>query len=179
MLLKVVALCMVLLSSASALSVPRQANTNHPDHHYAIARRNETTAMAGELTLNIDPDINDPECGGIYEAQINVKQAPDPFYLSDSCNQVLSYIGGNKGSKDVDVIFTCPGGTPPGVGDRDIKFVVNLVSAASIDGTNGGTQLAPCNLEVVNEKDNTLISTQINLGVKVTDSKAKAQFIYC
>jgi hypothetical protein len=177
---KIVALCMVLLSSASALSVPRQANNIRVDlHHHGLARRNETAAMAGELTLNIDPDINNPACGGIYEAQINVKVAPDPFYLSEACQDVLKYLGGNSGKKNVNIIFACTGGSATGVGDRDIKFIFNIVASAAVNGANTGTQLVPSNLEVVNEVDNTFISTQVNLGVKMSGSTAKFQFIYC
>jgi len=179
MLLKTVALCTVLLSSASALSVPLQANTIHLARPHGIARRNETASMTGELMLNVDPDIAEPACGGIYEAQINVKQSPDPFVLAKSCAGILNYIGGIGGKKDVDVIFACAEETATGVGDRDIKFIINLLSPAGIDGLSSGTQLVPCNLEVVNLKDNTMISAQVNLGVKMSGSNATLQYIYC
>ncbi|EXJ55163.1 hypothetical protein A1O7_08088 [Cladophialophora yegresii CBS 114405] len=176
---KTVALCIVLLSSASALWVPRQESTIQVDHDRSLTRRNETAAMAGELTLNIDPDIDNPNCGGIYEAQISVALAADPFYLSKACQNVLNYLGGNKGKKNVNIVFACTGGSATGVGDRDIKFIFNIIASAAVNGANSGTQLVPSNLEVVNEVDNTFISTQVNLGVKMSGSMAKFQYIYC
>ncbi|KAJ9602662.1 hypothetical protein H2200_012856 [Cladophialophora chaetospira] len=179
MLLKAVALCMVLLSSACGLSVPRQTKSINLDHPHGLARRNDTAAMTGELVLNVDPDLPQPTCGGIYDAQINVKQAPDPFYLSAACANILSYIGGNKGKKDVNVLFECPGGSPTGSGDRAIRFIIDLLSPAGIDGLNPGTQLVPCTLQVVNPNDNTFISAAVNLGVKMSGMNATLQFIYC
>lgn len=214
MRLNIVTLCVVFLSSASALFVPRQRNALQLGHHrnHGLARRNDTAAMAGELTLNIDPDIDTAACGGIYEAQISVAQAPDPFYLSTPCQNILGYIGGNKGKKEVDIIFACTGqASGTGVGDLDTKMVFNIVASAvvsspasrmiasfltrspstvapttshadrfsQVNGANSGTQLVPSNLELVNVMDNTFITTQVNLGVKMSGTKAIFQYIYC
>jgi hypothetical protein len=178
----IVTLCMVLMNLAGALFVPRQSNYGQLGQAHGFARRNDTMAMSGELDLNIDPDIVNPSCGSIFEANINVETSPDPFYLSTACQNILSYIGGIKGNKDVDVVFACTGesiGTALGTGDRPIKVILNIAASAAVNGANGGTQLVPSNLELVNEQDNTFVSTQVNLGVKMSGSKVTFQFIYC
>ena len=182
MLLNIVLLFIVLVSSASALFVPPRPNYARPGQIHGLARRNDTAAMAGELSLNIDPDIVNPKCGDVVDANINVAYTPDEFYLSEPCQRILDYIGGNRGNKDVSVNFACLGqdaSTSQGLGDKDIKFIFNLVSTANVNGANSGTQLVPSNLELVNGKDNILINAQVNLGVKMGNSKATFQYIYC
>jgi hypothetical protein len=129
MWLPVVTPCLLFLTSAGAVSVPHQPDTLQLDilRRHGLARRNDTASQAGELTLNVDPDIEYPSCGGIYNINVNVAFAPDSFYLSPACRNVLNYLGGNKGSKDVTIILVCTGeGRAPGVGDRDIKMIFNI-----------------------------------------------------
>lgn len=150
-----------------------------------MLKRNDTAAATQQMTLNIDPDIVNPACGGVVEANINVEYAPDPFYLSAACNKILNYIGGPKGNKDVDVILTCTGqpANTNGTGDRDVKVVLSTAPHNVLNANDKGVQEIPANMELVSEKDDFLVSTGVQLGFKVKtqdgQSDTVAQFIYC
>ncbi|EHY54345.1 hypothetical protein HRR83_008073 [Exophiala dermatitidis] len=175
-------LVLVMASIASALVLPRQA---HPlelskPGTQDLVKRNMTVGTQ-QLNLNIDPDIINPVCGGIYPANINVQSAPDPFYLTTACDKVLGYIGGAKGSKNVDVVFACQAQPTTGTGDRDIKMILNTQANFVLDGSGGGTQNIPANMELTSESDNFFLSTSVNIGVKVSSSSGKItfQYIFC
>ncbi|KIW81795.1 hypothetical protein Z517_04821 [Fonsecaea pedrosoi CBS 271.37] len=175
-------LLLILLSFTSAASVPRPSSNRYP-----INRRPQTfntrnvTSTSDTLSLNIDPDIVNPVCGGIYEANINIQTAPDPFYLSKFCQNVLGYIGGPKGDKDVDVIFACTGFSTSGTGTRDVKIIFNTQANSAIDAGKSGTQLIPANMQLVSEKNNVFYSSEVNIGVKRNSGNGDVAFqhIYC
>ena len=181
MRLTIVTLLLTLLNLTSALSVPREPTLSNlsPRWPHSFTRRNDTTAETSELVLNIDPDITGAECGSIYQANINVKSAPDPFFLSTPCQSILSYLGGPKGDKDVNVVFACTGQATTGIGSRDVKIVFNPGASIPSSGATSGSQLAPSNMELVSQKDNVFITALVNIGYKMSGSKATFQFIYC
>ncbi|OAP64995.1 hypothetical protein AYL99_00967 [Fonsecaea erecta] len=175
-------LVMVWLDFTSAASVPRRSKNRNSIHPWTqtLTTRN-ATASSSTLSLNIDPDIVNPVCGGIYEANINVESAPDPFYLSSVCNNVLNYIGGPKGNEDVDVIFACTGLSTSGTGTRDVKIIFNTQADAPINAGSGGTQLIPANMQFVSEKDNVFYNSEVEIGVKRNTGTGDVafQYIYC
>ncbi|OQV05542.1 hypothetical protein CLAIMM_10269 [Cladophialophora immunda] len=175
-------LLLALLDFTSAVSVPRRSKNRSSNHRWpqTFVPRN-ATASSDTMSLDIDPDIVNPVCGGIYEANINVQSAPDPFYLSTFCRNVLDYIGGPKGNKDVDVIFACTGFSTSGTGTRDVKIVFNTEADSSINAGSSGTQLIPANMELVSEKDNVFYSSEVNIGVKRNTGTGDVSFqhIYC
>jgi len=163
------------------MSVPRRPAPSNLFHRWPhhFARRNETEAEAGQLILNIDPDINNPMCGCTYEANINVKTAPDPFTLSTACQSVLNYIGGPKGNIDVDIVVACLGQKVDGDGTRDVKIILDPGASINVNGASGANQVMPSSLELVSAKDNVFISAMVNIGFKMSASKADFQFIDC
>ncbi|EXJ93772.1 hypothetical protein A1O1_02165 [Capronia coronata CBS 617.96] len=184
-LLSALLLCFLLLhfpASINALAVPQPPSSLdfHGPTLPDLAKRNASVGTQ-QLDLNIDPDIVNPNCGGVYPANINVQSAPDPFYLTTACNKVLSYIGGPKGDKDVDVIFACLAQPTNGSGDRDIKVILNTLANVVLDGSESGTQNIAANMEITSESDDLLISTSVDIGVKVSSSHGKVtfQYIYC
>ncbi|EXJ68695.1 uncharacterized protein A1O5_08489 [Cladophialophora psammophila CBS 110553] len=182
MWLPLLMLLVVLLDLASAVSVPRRLKNCTPSRRcpQPFMKRN-ATAGSDTLSLDIDPDLVNPVCGGIYEANINVQSAPDPFYLTPVCNNILSYIGGPKGDKDVDIIFTCAGFNNSGTGIRDVKIVFSTEDDSPIDAGKSGTQLIPANMELVAEKQNVFFSSAVSLGVKMKGGTSDIvfQYIYC
>jgi len=161
----------------TALTLPFQLN--RPHWHAVDARdltkRNETVGTQ-QLDLNIDPDIVNPNCGDIFLANINVESAPDPFYLSTDCNKVLNFIGGPKGNKDVDVVFTCPGQPNSGTGDRDVKIILSTLANNPV---GSGTQDIAANMQLEDEDDNDfIVSVGVQLGVKVNAGKTTFQYIF-
>lgn len=183
-----VTLLAILLNSAIALWVPpRRANTSfhpRPLWNHGPAKRNETDVnaglLSGLLTLNILPNIVNPACGGIYEASITVESSPAASHLSPTCQNILAFMGGTQGLIFVDVILTCPAGSPPGVGSRDIEMVFDLLTGSSITGNGAnGASLAAGTLEVISEKANTIITAQVNMGIQTTDSNPVMEYIYC
>ncbi|KIY01904.1 uncharacterized protein Z520_02042 [Fonsecaea multimorphosa CBS 102226] len=175
-------LLLVLLDFATAASVPRRSKARSLTHRWpqTLTTRN-ATASSGTLSLNIDPDIINPVCGGIYEANINVQTAPDPFYLSKACNNVLNYIGGMKGNKDVDIIFACTGFDTSGAGTRDVKVILNTQADFPINAGSSGTQMIPANMELASVQDNVFYDSEVNLGVKrnTGNGNITLQYIYC
>lgn len=175
-------LLLALSGLIGALTVPFQMNPLH--WHAAGARdliqRNATTG-SDPLDLNIDPDIVNPVCGGVYLANINVESAPDPFYLSTACNTALNFIGGPKGSKDVDVVFTCPGQPTAGTGDRDVKVILAMQANTVLDGSKSGTQDIAANMEIISADNNFLLSVGVQIGAKVDASAGEIifQYIFC
>ncbi len=145
-----------------------------------MIKRN-ATASGDQLWLNIDPDIVNPLCGGIFLANINVQYAPDPFYLSSACNKILNFIGGPKGKKDVDLVWTCLGQPTNGSGTRDIKFIISTAADNTLNGATSSTQELEGALEVVSTDDSFIATTSIQVGVKAKASAGKAtfQYIYC
>lgn len=89
-------------------------------------------------------------------------------------------MGGPQGLILVDLILTCPQGSPPGVGARDIEMAFDLLSGSSITGNGGnGASLAAGTLEVISEKANTIITAQVNMGIQTTDSTPVMEYVYC
>ncbi|KIV86629.1 hypothetical protein PV11_02229 [Exophiala sideris] len=180
-------LLLVLLTSAvstSAMAVlPRMKTSNvHSTALEGLAKRNATaTANVDQLQLNINPNIINPDCGGIYPANINVQYAPDPFYLSSACQSVLNFIGGNKGNKNVDVIFTCLGQSTNGSGSRDIKVIINTAGGTVLNGANSGLQEIVGSMEMMDETTKSFLSASIEVVVKVDASAGTQayQYIYC
>ncbi|EXJ92067.1 hypothetical protein A1O3_00617 [Capronia epimyces CBS 606.96] len=175
-------LALILVGMINALAVPRPDKSLeiHKLGAQDLVKRNITVGTQ-QLDLNIDPDIVNPNCGGVYLANINVQFAPDPFYLTAACNKVLSYIGGPKGNKDVDVVFACLAQPTSGSGDRDIKVILNTQANFVLDGSQSGTQNIPANMEITSENDNFFLSTSVDIGVKVNSGAGKVtfQYIYC
>ncbi|KAI1615780.1 hypothetical protein EDD37DRAFT_206913 [Exophiala viscosa] len=182
----IILLLVLLTSTVStwALAVLPRARGQAPNLHdtaHGLVKRNATSATVDQLQLNINPSIINPNCGGIYLANINVEYAPDPFYLSSACQSVLNFIGGNKGSKNVDVIFTCLGQSTSGSGNRDIKVIINTAAMNVLNGANSGVQEIAGSMEMMDETTNSFLSATIELGVKV-DASTKTQayeYIYC
>lgn len=176
-----VLLFLVLIGGTKSLAVPPPPRTLHPDQPSPeLIKRNSTTASE-ILRLNMDPDLVDPLCGGVYPANINVQYAPDPFYLRPECNKVLDYIGGNKGRKDVDIIITCTGQPTSGFGTRDVKVVLNGQTNSVLDGNDSGVQELPANMELVSEKEDLVLNAIVKLGARVNTGNGKItfQYIYC
>lgn len=168
--------------SARAMALLPRIKT--PNNYDAIPRellKRNATATDDQLQLNINPNIVNPNCGGIFLANIDVQYAPDPFYLSGDCQNVLKFIGGNKGNKNVDVIFTCLGQPINGSGDRNIKVIVNTATDNVLNGKNNGVQEIVGSMEILDDAANTFLSASIQLGVTVDASAGKMtfQYIYC
>jgi hypothetical protein len=138
------------------------------------------SAATEQLQLNIDPDIVNPDCGGIYPANLNVKYGLDPFYLSTVCQQVLSFIGGNKGKQNVDIVWTCPGEPTNGTGDRDTFVILNTPANNALDA-NAATEQMAADMEIHRMSDGFFLSAEVLLGVKndASGGKATFQFIFC
>jgi hypothetical protein len=161
-----------------ALILPLQVNPLnwHTIDTQDLTKRNDTVGTQ-QLDLNIDPDIVNPVCGNVFLANINVESAPDPFYLSTDCNKVLNFIGGPKGNKDVDVVFTCPGQPNNGTGDRDVKVILSTLANNPVDS---GTQDIAANMQLEDaDDDDFIVSVGVQLGVKVDASKTTFQYIFC
>jgi hypothetical protein len=82
-----------------------------------VIARNETSALASDvLTFNMDPDVH-PWCGYTEQVNINVKERGDADATIDYCNLLYLYITNTapngKTSKDVDLVYTCPGTPEP------------------------------------------------------------------
>jgi len=178
-----------LLGLAAAMAVSPEGPEANPRLQYHrkgaagprdhMMKRN-ATAGSNQLWLNIDPDIVNPLCGGIFLANINVEYAPDPFYLSSTCNQVLNFIGGPKGNKDVDFVWTCLGQPTNGSGTRDIKFIISTDADITLNGADSGTQELAGEMEVESTDDNFFVSSSIDLGAKKNSAgQADFQYIYC
>lgn len=168
---------LVLAVSIEAAAVPTGTNTLNLNSDQTSQN---ASAATQQLQLNIDPDIVNPVCGGIYPANLNVKYGPDPFYLSNVCQQVLSFIGGNKGKQNVDIVWTCPGERTNGTGDRD-TFVILNTPANNVLNANVATQQIAADMEIHRMSDGFFLSADVLLTAKVDASKGKAtfQFIFC
>ncbi|KAK4942673.1 hypothetical protein LTR10_017622 [Elasticomyces elasticus] len=164
------------LSTEAMAVLPRMETSNvHSTALGGLVKRNATAAANDDqLQLNINPDIINPDCGGIYPANINVQYAPDPFYLSSACQSVLNFIGGNKGNKNVDIIFTCLGQSTNGSGSRDIKVIINTAGGTVLNGANSGLQEIVGSMEMMDETTKSFLSASIEVVVKV-DASAGTQ----
>ncbi|KIW78906.1 hypothetical protein Z517_08745 [Fonsecaea pedrosoi CBS 271.37] len=153
----------------------------------ALVARNETILDLplddDLLTFNIDPDMAGPECGLTYEANINVKNRGDEAKTSNYCNLVYKYItntaNGGKTSKDVNIVYTCPGTPEPtdpeGYGSLDIKFVLNAPSDFARDQTQ-----EPATLHLLNIHDGADLTVPVTISYKVTsNSEVIWQFMNC
>ncbi|KIW13317.1 hypothetical protein PV08_08505 [Exophiala spinifera] len=138
------------------------------------------SAATAQLQLNIDPDITNPNCGGIYPANINVKYGPDPFYLSDECRAVLSWLGGNDGKQDVDIVWTCTGQMTAGPGDRNTYIILNTAPNVVFSGSGGNQQIGAY-MEIHRLSDGFFTTAAVYLQAKTdpADNKATFQFIFC
>ncbi|KAK6381684.1 hypothetical protein LTS17_004743 [Exophiala oligosperma] len=138
------------------------------------------SASTAQLQLNIDPDITNPNCSGIYPANLNVKYAPDPFYLSDACRDVLTWLGGNDGKQNVDIVWTCPGQKTAGTGDRNTYVILNTASNIVFSGS-GGNQQVGAYMEIHRLSDGFFATAAVYLQAKTdpADNRATFQFIFC
>ncbi|KIW96305.1 uncharacterized protein Z519_03374 [Cladophialophora bantiana CBS 173.52] len=151
-----------------------------------VARNKTITGLSltdDLLTFNLDRDIVDPVCGLTYVANINVKNRGDPSKTSDYCNLVYRYItntaSDGKTSKNVNVVYTCPGTPEPtdvdGYGSLDIKLILNAPSDFPRDQTQ-----EPATLHLLNIHDAADLTMPVTIGYKVTsNSELIWQYINC
>lgn len=175
-------LAFLLAASTNARAVPGIIfDSSQLENAEDLVKRNATVGTA-QLDLNMDPDIVNPVCGGVFPVNINARPpVPEAFFLTEACNKVLSFIGGPKGDKDVDVVFACLAQPTNGSGDRDIKVVLNTNANLVLDGSKSGTQNIAANMEITSEKDDFILSVPVDIGVKVRSSAGKVtfQYIFC
>lgn len=148
-----------------------------------ITTRNDsptTPTLATPLRFNIDPDVYGVACGRQFSANINVKDAGSASSTSSACNAVRDLLVGsnNKGNSDVNLIFTCPGQVlSTGVGDRDIKIVLNteeMPRLAEVHTTTPGT------MTVTSDKERFVVTTSVEVGIsKSSNSELLWQYIIC
>lgn len=134
------------------------------------------------IQFNIDPDIKTSTgCGTYFYSNINVKFAPNLIFTSWACDSIRNFIGGNKGSLDVEVVFLCPNSGPDRVGNRDTKFYVALDYSVPVDMNKKGEQKIPATLVVNNAKAGYNVEADVYLGGIADKGKneIKYQFIYC
>ncbi|KEF54142.1 uncharacterized protein A1O9_09937 [Exophiala aquamarina CBS 119918] len=135
------------------------------------------------LKFNIDPDITtSTDCGRWYNANINVKFAPNPIFTSGACDAIRNFIGGDKGDMDVEVNFLCPNKGPDSEGDLHTKFHVRLDYNVPVDMNKKGEQQIPATLHVYNVNKGLNVQTSnVHLGGVADKGKntIKYQFIYC
>lgn len=134
------------------------------------------------LKFNIDPDIiTTTGCGRHWDANINVKFAPNLIFTSGACDSIRNFIGGNNGDKDVEVNFPCPGKSPDSFGNLDTKFLVHIDYSHPVDMNIKGEQKIPAILQVVDSKKGFWKYASVELGGIANKDKntIKYQFIYC
>ncbi|ETI27841.1 hypothetical protein G647_00290 [Cladophialophora carrionii CBS 160.54] len=150
-----------------------------------IVIRNETSSPASDvLTFNMDPDVR-PQCGYTEQVNINVKERGDAATTSDYCDLLYLYIvntaPNGKTSKDVDLVFTCPGTPgpidPEGYGYRDIKLILN---APSVDAFPRDQTRTAATLQLLNLHDGADITVPVEVGYYISsNSQLIWQYILC
>jgi hypothetical protein len=169
----------VLCLSVLSLALPTHPLTAMSD----ITTRNNgptTPTLATALRFNIDPDVYGVACGRQFLVNINVKDAGSASSTSSTCNGVRDLLVGsdNKGSSDVNLIFTCPGQTlSTGLGDRDIKIVLNTEEMPRLTDVHTTT---PGTMTVTSEKAKFVVTTPVEVGMsKSSNSELLWQYITC
>lgn len=165
--LKMKSIILVLVLSALTMLIEAyvaSTGTKNLDLNKDEIAQNASTATA-QLQLNIDPDITNPNCSGIYPANINVKYGPDPFYLSDECRNVLSWVGGNDGNQNVDIVWTCPGQKTSGTGDRNTYVILSTASNIVLSGSGGNQQIS-ANMEIHRLSDGFFATAAVHIQAK-------------
>jgi hypothetical protein len=167
----------------STLAFLTQVSAAPADGFETIVRGNDLDKRdEPPLQFNIDPDIKTSTgCSNYFYSNINVKFAPNLIFTSGACDSIRNFIGGDKGSLDVEVVFLCPNSGPDRVGNRDTKFLVALDYSVPVDMNKKGEQRIPATLQVLNNKVGYNVMTDVHLG-GIADKKKneiKYQFIYC
>lgn len=167
----------------SGLACLAQVSAAPADGFETIVRGNDVDKRdEPPLQFNIDPDIKTSTgCGSLFYSNINVKFSPNLIFTSGACDSIRNFIGGNKASLDVEVIFLCPNSGPDTVGHRDTKFLIALDYSVPVDMNKKGEQKIPGTLHVVDTHAGYNVQADIHLG-GIADKKKneiKYQFIYC
>ncbi len=91
-------------------------------------------------TLNIDPDLLNPVCGYNYQVNVNMKHKVDQKDVDFNCGYLATFIETNGISKDVDLVYVCPGTWSPVARDGYVSFPNTLADLSSL------SVLLVCNL---------------------------------
>lgn len=138
----------------------------------------KTLVKRDSLHLNIEPSIVNPNCSALYEASITVEYTPDPFYLSNGCQNFLDFVGGAKGNKKVEIIFACSkqpvDASTLNLDDSNIVFFVQ--GNQGLNGDNNSDKILEATMEVIDKSEQPPLTTDVSLVVRLDNNKHTSSF---